>query len=143
MRAAVRRPSVRPSRCNFPGRLRASASTNRCGSLIDDLVSGLIEGTLASAREAAVESVEEVRAYPRRLAALTAETAETNSALKRFLHRKVYASEPLVEDRRRSMGRIADLFQFFLETRTACPIPMPVWPRPSLPTAWSATTSRA
>jgi dGTPase len=107
----------------FPGATPRERFYESLRQLIDALVSGLIEGTLASAREAAVESVEEVRAYPRRLATLTAETAETNAALKRFLHRKVYASEPLVEDRRRSMVRIADLFQFFLENPDRLPQP--------------------
>jgi len=107
----------------FPGATSRERFYESLRQLIDALVSGLIEGTVASAREAAVESVEEVRAYPRRLAALTAETAETDAALKRFLHRKVYASNPLVEDRRRSMARIAELFQFYLESPDRLPEP--------------------
>jgi dGTPase len=107
----------------FPGATSRERFYESLRQLIDALVSGLIEGTVASAREAAVESVEEVRAYPRRLAALTAETAETDAALKRFLHRKVYASAPLVEDRRRSMARIAELFQFYLESPDRLPEP--------------------
>jgi dGTPase len=43
--------------------------------------------------------------------------------LKRFLHRKVYASPALVEDRRRSMGRIGDLFGFFMEHPDRLPQP--------------------
>ncbi len=107
----------------FPGATPRERFYESLRQLIDTLVSGLIEGTVANACEAAVEGVEEVRAYPRRLAALTAETAETNAALKRFLHREVYASEPLVEDRRRSMARIAELFQFFLEDPDRLPQP--------------------
>ena len=39
-----------------------------------------------------VGNVEDVRCFPSRLAAFSAEAGETSRALKRFLHRKVYAS---------------------------------------------------
>ena len=83
--------------------------------LIDALVSGLIEGTVSQAREASVGNVDEARAFPRRLAAFTPETAETSRILKRFLYAKVYASEALADHRNRSMAMIAELFQFFLD----------------------------
>ena len=107
----------------FPGASVRERFHESLRHLIDALVSGLIEGTVARAREAAVETVEDVRAYPRRVAAFTADAAETSQALKRFLHRKVYASPALVEDRRRSMGRIGDLFGFFMEHPDRLPQP--------------------
>jgi dGTPase len=81
--------------------------------VIDWLVTGLIEGTSAAAREA-VSSIEDVRNCPHRLARLTVPAAETNSALKAFLRRHVYFSDPLVAERRRSAEAIAELFQFFV-----------------------------
>ncbi len=81
--------------------------------LIDHLVSGLIGGTVARARETGVSDVEDVRAVPYRLAAFTSQTAETSRALKQFLYRTVYVSDPLTEDRKRSMSMVAELFQFF------------------------------
>ena len=107
----------------FPGASARERFHESLRRLIDALVSGLIEGTVARAREAAVENVDDVRAYPRRVAAFTAGAAETSLALKRFLHRKVYASPALVEDRQRSMGRIGDLFGFFLEHPDRLPQP--------------------
>ena len=83
--------------------------------LIDALVSGLIEGTVASARQAGAGDAGEVRVCPARLAAFTPEAAETSRALKRFLHRQVYASKDLGAGRRRSMDLIAELFQFFFD----------------------------
>jgi dGTPase len=83
--------------------------------LIDLLVSGLIEGTVARARDAGVRDVEEVRALPGRLAAFTPRAADASRALKQFLHRAVYVSPPLVEDRRRSMSLVAELFRFFCQ----------------------------
>jgi dGTPase len=81
--------------------------------LIDLLVTGLIEGTVARAQEAAVQDVQEVRAVPHRLAAFAPAAAETSRALKQFLYRSVYASPQLTEDRGRSMSTVAELFQFF------------------------------
>ena len=81
--------------------------------LIDRLVSGLIEGTVAGARAAGVHDAEEVRAASGRLAAFTPPAAETSRALKRFLYRTVYFSPALTEDRRRSMSMVAELFRFF------------------------------
>jgi len=91
--------------------------------LIDGLVSGLIEGAVESARQAGVGDAEEVRAYPRRIAAFTAATAETSRAMKRFLHSRVYARPELGEGRRRSMGMIAALFHGFLESPERLPQP--------------------
>jgi dGTPase len=81
--------------------------------LIDLLVSGLIEGTAARARDAGAHDADEVRAVPFRLAAFTSRAADTSRALKQFLYRTVYVSPPLTEDRRRSMSLVAELFQFF------------------------------
>ena len=82
--------------------------------LIDLLVSSLIEGTLAAAQASQARNADEVRAFPRRLAAFTPEGAETSRALKHFLFSRVYSSPALNEDRKNSMSRIAELFQFFL-----------------------------
>jgi dGTPase len=103
--AATQFPEV-PERVRFQEGLRR---------LIDLLVSGLIEGTCAAAQEAGVENVEQVRRLPRRLVRFTAAAQATCAALKQFLHRHVYHSELLVEERRRSAALIAELFQFFLD----------------------------
>jgi dGTPase len=91
--------------------------------LIDGLVSGLIEGIVESARQAGVGDAEAVRAYPRRIAAFTPETAGTSQALKRFLHARVYSTPELGEGRRRSMAMIAALFRFFLDRPDRLPQP--------------------
>jgi dGTPase len=79
--------------------------------LVDFLVSGLIEG-MASIR---AESVGEVRRAPHRLAAMTAEAARVNAALKRFLSHRVYNSAELVGARRESAAQVSALFRFFLD----------------------------
>ena len=107
----------------FPGATGRERFHEGLRRLIDALVTGLIEGTASRARDAAVADADEVRAFPRRLAAFTAEAAETSSALKQFLYAKVYASAALGEDRQRSMAMIGELFRFFLDHPDRLPPP--------------------
>ena len=97
----------------FPGASPKERFHESLRQLVDLLVTGLIEGTVARARESAASDTREVRHVPYRLAAFTPETGATSRALKQFLHRTVYISPPLVEDRRRSMSMVAELFEFF------------------------------
>ena len=97
----------------FPGATPRERFHEGLRHLVDLLVSGLIEGTVTRAGEAGVDSSEEVREAPYRLAAFTPQAAETSQALKQFLYRSVYVSDPLKEDRTRSMSMVAELFQLF------------------------------
>lgn len=99
----------------FPGATGRERFYEGLRQLIDALVSGLIEGTVASARQAGASDAEEVRVCPARLAAFTPQAAGTSSALKRFLYQQVYASKDLGAGRSRSMDLIAELFQFFFD----------------------------
>jgi dGTPase len=105
----------------FPGasnRVRFHEALRR---LIDGLVSGLIEGTFEAARHAGVETVNDVRNYPQRLARFTAESQATSKALKQFLHRRVYSSQALVEEREKSTQKIAELFEFYVSDPSRLP----------------------
>jgi len=99
----------------FPGATPRERFYEGLRHLIDDLVSGLMEGTVARARESGAATADEVRAVPHRLAAFTPEAARTSHELKQFLFRRVYASRELAEGRSRSMTMIEELFQFFLD----------------------------
>jgi dGTPase len=101
-----------------PERVRFQETLRR---LIDLLVSGLIEGTRRAAAEANVTGVEELRQRSARLARFTPEAQALASALKQFLHRQVYFSEVLVEERRRAAALLADVFQFFLRHPDSLP----------------------
>jgi len=95
-----------PERVHFQEALRR---------LIDQLVSGLIEGAQEASLAAGVRDVEEVRGHPARLARFAPEAAGLSAALKQFLHLHVYNSPALVEERGRAAGLIAGLFELFLE----------------------------
>ena len=107
----------------FPGATERERFHEALRQLIDLLVSGLIEGTVAAAEASGVAGVEDVRAHPVRLARFTADAGETSRALKRFLYTRVYASDALGSDRRQSMARIAELFRFFLASPDRLPQP--------------------
>ena len=89
--------------------------------LVDALVTGLIDGTVARARQAGVRDWAQVREVSERLVAFTPAAGETVQALKRYLYRTVYFSPPLIEDRKRSMSMVAELFQFFLRNPERLP----------------------
>ncbi len=106
----------------FPGATERVRFNEVLRALIDWLVSGLINGTLASAEAAGVKDVEEVRQHSRRLAAFTPEAQATVRELKQFLHHCVYFSEPLIQARRHSAKLIAELFQYLLEHLDVLPL---------------------
>jgi dGTPase len=99
----------------FPGATDRERFQESVRQLVDDLVSGLIEGTVAAVRAAEVRSVEDVRLYPERLARFSGEARETSLQLKRFLHRHVYSSGTLGQDRRDSMAHLTRMFDYLME----------------------------
>src|SRR5689334_23173094 len=105
----------------FPGASERERFHEGLRQLVDTLVSGLIEGTVARADQAGLADVDDVRRRPVRLAAFTPQAADTSRTLKRFLYSHVYASPGLGADRSRSMAMIAELFGFFLENPDRLP----------------------
>lgn len=89
--------------------------------LIDQLVSGLIEGTHQAASAAGVRDSDEVRRHPVRLAVFLPDVAVTNSQLKSFLHRNVYSSDVLDAERSEAKAMIARLFDFYLRDPSQIP----------------------
>jgi len=87
------------------------------------LVSGLIEGTVERAARSGAGTADEVRECSYRLAAFTSAAAASSRELKSFLHRHVYSSPVLDEERRRSTAMMAQLFDFFLTYPDRLPDP--------------------
>ena len=88
--------------------------------LINWLVSGLIEGTVAAAK--GLVDVEDVRRNGTRVACFSPETAVASQQLKDFLRRKVYQSERLAEDRKESAHLVANLFDYFMHYPKHLPV---------------------
>ena len=83
--------------------------------MIDAPVTDLIENTARAIRDAGVETVEDVRRYPRRLVAFSVERAEANAALKRFLFSHLYSAPRLLEERDRAVRQLRELFCHYVE----------------------------
>ncbi len=99
----------------YPGASEREQFQETQRSLINELVSGLIEGTAAAARESGVEDVDAVRRCSKRLAAFTAPAGDTVTSLKRLLRGRLYSSPVLADGRVESMCAMGRLFQYFLE----------------------------
>jgi dGTPase len=107
----------------FPGATERERFHEALRQLVDQLVTGLIQGTLNAAESSGAQSFEDVRVHPGRLAQFTVEAAQTSRELKRFLHARVYASDAVSGDRRQSTERIGELFRFFLQNPERLPQP--------------------
>lgn len=107
----------------FPGATDRQRFHECLRQLVNALVSGLIEGTVARAESAGLQTVEDVRAFPERLVAFTPEAAETSRELKRFLYSRVYASSALLQGRNQSTEMIGTLFRFFVDDSRRLPEP--------------------
>jgi dGTPase len=97
--------------------------------LIDSLVSGLIEGTAASARASGAGNADAVRHLPERIAAFSPAAADTAAALKTLLRASLYSSPVLAEDRIDSTRKMGRLFDYFLRHPDKLPEPHSTYAR--------------
>jgi dGTPase len=83
--------------------------------VLDRLATDLIEQTHGRIAASGAETVEDVRGLPKRLVSFSAEVAEQNGALKRYLFSRLYSQPAIAEDRDRSVATLDALFRLFLE----------------------------
>jgi dGTPase len=99
-------------------KLKFSEATKR---VLDYLATGLIENTRSVIAASGVQSVEDVRKAPRRLAGFGASVAAENATLKKFLVAHLYNQPAIVADRERSVEALAQLFNFYVQHPDAMP----------------------
>ena len=104
---------------HYPGATEVVRMKEIVRMLINWLAGGLLEGTVAAAKDLA--DVEAVREHPKRVAQFTAETAAASIQLKMFLRRTVYESPVLDRARGDSLEQIERLFLYFLKHPEAMP----------------------
>jgi dGTPase len=97
----------------FPGASESVRMSETMRGLIDWLVSGLIEGTVAAAEE--LRGYEQVRAHSTRVVRFSPQTVSGAAQLKQFLREELYCSDAVIQARAHSAGRIVRLFEFFME----------------------------
>jgi dGTPase len=89
--------------------------------VLDRLATDLIEHTRRQVETSGAKSVEDIRRLPKRLTSFSAEMAEQNGRLKRFLFSRLYSHPAIAEDRARSVAALDELFRFFLENPDRMP----------------------
>jgi dGTPase len=89
--------------------------------VLDHLATGLSEHTQSVIVESGVQSVEDVRSQPLRLAGFSAPVAAENAVLKEFLLDHLYNQPAIVGDRERSVEALAQLFDFYVDHPEAMP----------------------
>jgi dGTPase len=89
--------------------------------VLDHLATGLIQNTQSVVAASGVQSVEDVRHAPRRLAGFSALLAAENAALKKFLTARLYNNPAIVGDRERSVEALAQLFDYYVANPGAMP----------------------
>src|SRR5215475_3790010 len=92
-------------------------------SVLDQLVTDLIETTSARVREAGVKTVDEVRRLGKRIAGFSPERERQNAQLKRFLFANIYDRPIITEDRDRSVQCLEQLFEYYSSTPKSMPVP--------------------
>ena len=83
--------------------------------LMNILVGGLIHGTARAAEDAAVASLDQVRALPYRLAQLTPEAAEISGQMRALLVNRVYSYAQLLEHRSAALQKLRALFEYLVD----------------------------
>ena len=89
--------------------------------VLDMLATDLITNTQWRAESSRVQSAEDVRSVPFRLASFSDSARERNSQLKRFLFAHVYNHPLITEDCERSVRCLEELFLYYLQEPRAMP----------------------
>ena len=104
----------------FPGASERVRVHEIVRGLINWLVTGLMEGTLAAAAD--LTDIDDVRANSQRVAKFSPETAAGTSQLKGLLRSAVYESEHLAAARQLSAVRVRTLFDRFMAQPELLPV---------------------
>jgi len=91
--------------------------------VLDKLATDLIANTERKAQDAGVESVDDIRRAPGRLAGFSDEARAQNALLKGFLFGRVYNHPLITEESERSIRYLEELFHHYLHQRRTMPPP--------------------
>ena len=106
---------------NHPQGLAKLKFNETAKRMLDHLATGLIENTRARIAKSGVQSVEDVRREPQRLAGFSPALAAENATLKKFLLARLYEHSTIVGERERSVEALAELFQHYMAHPEAMP----------------------
>ncbi len=84
-------------------------------SLLNHLVTDLMETSMAAIERSGVATVEQVRDHPRRLIGFSPEIEQKKNHLREFLYRNLYLHPALLPEKEQGAQIIQNLFQFYLD----------------------------
>jgi dGTPase len=99
----------------YPDGRRWMKFTEALRRALDSMVTDLIDNTRAAAAAAGVQSADDVRHAPVRMASFSPGMAAQVRQWKRFLTSRLYENPAVVEDRSRSVEALDRLFEFLLD----------------------------
>ena len=99
----------------FPSGRRKLKFNEALKNVIDRLATNLIENTNARIEASGVQTVEDVRLQPERLAGFSPEVAAESATLKGFLNAQLYSHPTVAQEREQSVVALDTLFRFFME----------------------------
>jgi len=99
----------------FPGATERVRFWEVQRQLMNFLIGGLIEGTVAAADAAQVKTSDDVRHLDHRLARLTDEALVINRQMRSLLINHVYANADLISDRKLAQKRLGRLFEHLVQ----------------------------
>ena len=82
--------------------------------VLNYLATGMMRDARSVLAASGVQTVEDVRHAPRRLAGFSASMAAENATLKKFLHVRLYNNPAIVGDRERSVEALSQLFAYYV-----------------------------
>jgi dGTPase len=106
---------------NHPGALTRLKFSEALRHVVDLLVTDLIENTKRKVQDSAVQTIEDVRRAPARLAGLSDTARAQNAKLKSFLFAHVYNHPLITEDSERSVRCLDELFGYYLRNPHSMP----------------------
>jgi dGTPase len=98
----------------YPGASEREQFQEVVRALINELVTGLIQGTAEAAESAGVMTCDDVRQHAIRLATFTSRTREVANSLKQFLRASLYSSPVIEQDRTESTRQMGTLFDYLM-----------------------------
>jgi dGTPase len=98
----------------FPGATERVRFWEIQRQIMNFLIGGLIDGTRAAVDAAQVETVDDIRLFDRRLAALTPAAKEVNEQLRALLVTHLYSHPGLVHDREAAVEKLGRLFEYLI-----------------------------
>ena len=98
----------------FPGAAEKTRFREILRSLINELVGGLIQGTLDLARDSGARDVDDVRRLGYRIGSFTRPAAALRDELRAFLTRHVYLAQDLVNERGKAAKEVGALFEHLI-----------------------------